>query len=104
MFIIKTYYQRLSKEEKEKIKKTYLKEYHESEINIRLKRINILIIISILSAILILVMSYMYEDKHLSSIIIAGVLLGTALTFYIASNKIKQNIYNKIALKNKKAK
>ncbi len=101
VFIIKTYYQTLSKEEKEKIKKEYQNTYQHTDIDIRLKRVNILIIISILAAILLLVMSYIYEDEHLSSIIIAGVLIATAITFVIASNKIKHNIYNKIALQKK---
>ena len=103
MLIIKTYYQRLSKEEKKEIKNIYQKEYQNTELNKRLKRINVLIILSIISAIFLLVMSYIYEDKHWSSYIIAGVLLATALTFFIASTKIKNNVYNKIALKNKKA-
>lgn len=103
MFIIKTYYQRLSKEEKKEIKSIYQKEYQNTELNKRLKRINILIIISIISALILLIMSYIYEEKHLSSIIIAGVLIATAITFIIASTKIKNNVYNKIALKKKKA-
>ncbi len=95
------YYQTLNKEQKEKIKEEYRKSYQNSELNNRLIRLKIYSIISIIMALLILVLSFIFEDKHITSILTAIVLFIAATMFLIGEYKIKLNLLNKIALKRK---
>ncbi len=103
-WIMKKYYQTLKNENKQKIKKEYQKEYQNTELQTRFTRLNIYIILAFLSALILLVLSYKYEDNHVYSIIVAIILILTGLTFIIGKYMIKINLLNKIALKNKNSK
>ena len=86
-------------EQKKEIEELFVKEYHNSDLMVRLKRLLIYSLISIILAILILIQTFIYEEEHLSSILIAIILLLTALFFFYGRYTIKQNILNKLALK-----
>lgn len=98
---MKKYYQTLNKEKKNEIKKIYNETYKNTELQSRFIRLNIYIIVAILSAFILLILSYKYEDNHVYSIIISIILIATAIVFIIGKNIIKSNLLNKIALKNK---
>ena len=99
---MKKYYQTLDKEKKDKIKEIYKKEYQKSEVDVRLKRLNIYIILAFLASIALIVLSLLYEDGHVTSFIMAGILIAIGIIFIIGKRMIKINLLNKIALNNKK--
>ena len=98
---MKKYYQTLSKEKKQEIKKLYQKEYAKTDLNARLSRLLVFSILGIISAIIILVLSFKYEKEHLTSIFLAVILIISAVFFALGRNYVKTNLLNKIALKNK---
>ena len=95
------YYQTLNKENKAKIKILYQKEYYKTPINARLTRLLIFSLLGILCAIAIVILSFKYETKHVTSILIAILLLISSLIFALGRYYVKLNLLNKIALKNK---
>ena len=95
------YYQTLSKEKKREIKELYKKEYHKTNINTRLIRLLIFSILSIITAIVILILTFKYEKNHITSILLAIILILSSLIFIIGRSYVKLNLLNKIALKNK---
>lgn len=99
---MKKYYNTLSKEQKLKIKDLYDKEYANSELEMRFKRLRFYSLVSIVFAIVVLVYSLMYESSKIGSMILVVTLFILALVYLIGIFIIKQNVLNKIALKNKK--
>ncbi len=99
---MKKYYQTLNSNAKKEIKEQYKKEYHHSELETRFTRLNIYIVLALISALVLIILSYQYEKNHIYSIIIAIILVMAALTFLIGKYFIKLNILNKIALKSQK--
>lgn len=99
---MKKYYQTLNKKEKEKIKELYKKEYSNKEIYARLTRLLVFSCLAIISAIIILVLSFKYEENHITSILLAIILIISSIIFFLGHFYVKLNILNKIALKNKK--
>ncbi len=98
---MKKYYQRLNKEEKQKIKNIYNKDYAESEFKIRLTRLLIYAIIAYFFAIVLLIYSFVYHKDLISNIIIASTLLVLGTVYLIGRYIAKLNVLNKIALKKK---
>ena len=99
---MKKYYQTLNKEKKAEIKKIYQDKYKGSELTSRLNKLTIYIVLAIIAAIVLVVLSLLYEDSHISSFIIAALLVITAIIFMVGKYLIKSNLLNKIALENKK--
>lgn len=98
---MKKYYQTLNKEQKNKIKEAYKKEYANTDLQIRLTRLVIYAVIGYLSGIIILIEAFMIEENKLGSMIIASTLLVLSTTFLIGRSLVKVKVLNKIALKNK---
>ncbi len=101
---MKKYYQTLDKEKKREIKEVYEKEYKKTDVYVRLKRLFVYAIISIITALVIVIISYFYEEEHLTSIIMALILVFMAIVFLIGRFLIKLDLLNRIALKSKNLK
>lgn len=99
---MKKYYYTLSKEKKKEIKEQYKKEYTGSDVAVRLLRLKIYAIIGYLFSIVILAYSFKFEKSQIGSIIMAVTLITVSTVYVIGSIIVKMNLYNKIALKNKK--
>lgn len=96
------YYNTLNKEQKNHIKELYNKNYKDTDLQARLKRLKIYAIISYAFAIFVLVSAYLLDDDILGSIIIAVTMFVLGTVYIIGSLIVKRNVLNKIALKEKK--
>ncbi len=99
---MKKYYQTLNKEQKQEIKKLYNKKYTKSDLEARLNRLIIYSGAGYFFGAIILIYALKFEQKPLGSIIIAITLIIIATVYLIGRYIIKQNVLNKIAIKNKK--
>lgn len=98
---MKSYYSKLDKNEKENIKKKYMEEYKNSELDKRLKYLIVYHILALVFGIAIIVQSIIMDDVKIYGIIIGCLLIFMGIVFLIANRKIKNSVLNKIALKNK---
>lgn len=98
---MKKYYFTLSKEKKDEIKLIYQKEYKNSDINIRLKRLSLYVIVGFIFSILLFIDTFKDNDLNVGSLVIAITLALACFVFLIGKYIVKLRILNKIALKNK---
>ncbi len=95
-------YRSLSKKDKIHIKEIYHQKYAQSDISMRLKRLNIYSIFAVVCACILLLLTFQYEQNHTLSIIMAILLFVMALVFFLGSFLIKLKLLNKITLQAKK--
>ena len=98
---MKKYYSTLNKEKRKIINNIYLKEYKKTELNKRLNRLLLFFILGTGFSIYLFVDAFNGEELNISSLISAITLLIASLVFLIGRYKIKLDVLNKIALKNK---
>jgi len=98
---MKKYYSTLNKKEKKKIKEVYLKEYKKTDLDKRLNRLLVFFVLGTLFSIYLFIDAFRGEKLNISTFISAITLLIASLVFLIGRYKIKLEVLNKIALKNK---
>ena len=87
---MKKYYNTLNKEEKNKIKEIYKKDYHNSELQIRLVRLIIYAVIGYITAIVLYLDAFLKNDSKVLNIVIATILFIASTIFLIGSITLKQ--------------
>ena len=101
---MKKYYQTLSKEKKKEIKEIYQKEYKNTDLQVRLGRLIIYAVIGYITSLFIYISAFIEKDFKVENIIIGTILLVASTIFLIGRTMIKQNVLNKLALKEKNEK
>ena len=98
---MKNKYQRMNKEEKEKLKKEFIKTKQGKDLMFRLKRLLIIGILGVICSIVLYIVAFISKED-IFDYISASLLLIASIIFIIGSIKLKGKHLNNFAIKNPK--
>ncbi|MBE6154161.1 MAG: hypothetical protein E7163_01100 [Firmicutes bacterium] len=98
---MKKYYSTLSNDDKKKIKDIYQKEYKGTDLNKRFIKLFIYFILGSAFSVYLFIDAFSGDKLDIGTLIMAITLLTASLVFLIGRYRIKLDVLNKIALKNK---